>query len=44
MPIDINGYSDAFKAFTDFAAKNIEAGKPGRWRTRDEARARIVSA
>ena len=27
MPIDINGYSDAFRAFTDFAEKSIEAGK-----------------
>ena len=27
MALDINGYSATFKAFTDFAAKNIEAGQ-----------------
>ena len=27
MALDINGYNDTFKAFADFAAKNIEAGK-----------------
>jgi len=27
MPPGINGYSDAFRAFTDFATKNVEAGQ-----------------
>lgn len=26
MPIDINGYNATFKAFTDFAAKSVDAG------------------
>ena len=27
MPLGINGYNDAFKAFTDFATQSVEAGK-----------------
>ena len=27
MPLDINGYNDAFRAFTDFATKSVEAGQ-----------------
>ena len=25
MPLGINGYNDAFKAFTDFATQSVEA-------------------
>ena len=27
MALDVNGYNATFKAFTDFATKNVEAGK-----------------
>ena len=27
MALDVNGYNDTFRAFTDFATKNVEAGK-----------------
>lgn len=27
MALDINGYNDTFRAFTDFAMKNVDAGK-----------------